>query len=61
MVPRVGDVMFLDHGGWLGPRVGDGHIFGSMEVGWIGFSRWFHGFSLFLVGFNSFSSWFHGF
>ena len=28
----------------MGPCVGDGHVFGSMEVGGIGFSRWFHGF-----------------
>ena len=33
--------------GQLGPRVGDGHVFGSKEVSWVGFS-WF------LVGFHGF-------
>ena len=36
----------------MGPRVGDGHVFGSMEVGWIDFSRWFHGFWLVLIVFQ---------
>ena len=54
----------------MGPRVGDTHVFGSMEVGWIGLSRWFHGFwlvsivfqgDLMVVGFHGFFkvvSWF---
>ena len=51
--------------GQLDPPVGNGHVFGSKVVSWVGFSwflvgfygfsRWFHGFSWFLVGFHGFS------
>ena len=51
---RVGNVTFLDQWRSVGTPCWSRDVFGSKEVGWIGFSRWFHGFSWFLVGFHGF-------